>query len=183
MRGVARSSCHCPASAVGTATASPTCKPLGPYAPWLELISHPLLNKPAGEAARPKALPIGDYPGVIRSWEAGDQNRNKTPYIRFSVSLTDWAETVDQSERVDKDGAPVDLSKKSYRSDFYMTEDAQQYRLDDLIRASGIDPTGQSYGAVLPHMVGRPVIVSMGQRYIEDTEETVNQVNRVVAAT
>ena len=141
-----------------------------------------LLNKPAGEAPRPKALPIADYPGVIKTWEAGDSNKNKTPYIRFGIVLTGWPDTVDQAERQAEDGSAIDISKRTYRSDFYMTEDAQ-YRLDDLIRASDIDPSGQSYNAVLPHLVGKPVIVSMGQRFIEDTGETINQVNRVVAAT
>lgn len=129
-----------------------------------------LLRKPAGEAKKPEALPAGDYPGVIKSFELGDQNKNHTPYVRFPLGLTAWPDSVDESDRGD-----TDLSKRSLRRDMYLTEDAL-WRLDELIKGLGIDMTGRSYEEVLPELVGQQVLVEVQQYMNQTNNEIGNQV-------
>jgi hypothetical protein len=127
-----------------------------------------LLQKPAGEAKRPKALPIGDYPGVIVNWEAGDANRNKTPYVRFSVKLTDWPSEIGIDERED-----VDISKRSSRCDFYLTDESV-WRLDRFIRSCNVAPEGTTYAEVLPKLIGCPVIARVDHYLNQQTGEIGN---------
>jgi hypothetical protein len=133
-----------------------------------------LLRKPAGEAKRPKPLPIGDYQGVIRSWEVGDNNRNHTPYVRFQVVMTEWPETVSMEDRGD-----IDLSKRTMRRDFYLTEEST-WRLDTFIRSCDVDPLNRTYEEVLPELVGRAVIAQV-QHYInQQSGEIGNNLGEVV---
>lgn len=119
-----------------------------------------LLKKPAGEAKRPPTLPIGDYRGVVRSYETGDNNQRQTPYVRFGLVLTEWPESIEEADRPDG----VDLSKRQLRKDFFLTEDAL-WRLDEFIRSCGIDPNGRAYEEVLPEVIGQPVLVQV-QHYM-----------------
>jgi len=135
-----------------------------------------LLRKPAGEAKRPAALPPGNYSGVIKSFELGDRNKNKTPYVRFHLGLVDWPAEVEESDRSD-----IDLSKRQLRRDFYLTEDAL-WRLDELISKCGIDANGMSYEELLPQMVGVNVLVEVQQYLNEQNNEVGNQVGAVTGA-
>jgi hypothetical protein len=146
-----------------------------------------LLRKPAGEAKRPPVLPPADYPGVIASYEVGDANKNKTPYVRFHLKLTDWGAAVPDSwTMVDPAGKvvtctkqDVDLSKRQLRRDFFLTDDAL-IRLDDLIRSCGIEPGGRMYEEVVPELVGHPVLMEVQQYMNQNTGEPGNQVGKVV---
>lgn len=136
-----------------------------------------LLRKPAGEAKKPPALPAGDYPnGVLKGYEIGDNNKNKTPYVRFTVGLSEFPESVDQS---DVEG--IDLSKRQFRKDYFLTDDAL-WRLDDLIRSLGIDPQGRAYEEVLPECVGQPVTVEVQQYMNQQTNDIGNQVGKMLGA-
>lgn len=146
-----------------------------------------LLRKPAGEAKRPPPLPAGDYYGLVKSYEVGDNNRNKTPYVRFQVALTDWPDSSeDEWSHADPDGkvqavtkADIDLSKRQMRKDFFFTEDAL-WRLDEFIRSCGIDPRGRSYEEILPEMVGQPMTVEVQQYLNQSNNETGNQIGKLV---
>lgn len=133
-----------------------------------------LLKRPAGEAKRPPALPPGDYPGVIQRWEVGDQNKNKTPYVRFHLGLTDWPDAVDAQDR-----EGIELGKRPQRRDFYTTEDAL-WRLDELIRSCGVEPSGRAYEEVLAEMIGQSVTVEVQQYMRQDNSEIGNQVGKVI---
>lgn len=149
-----------------------------------------LLNKPAGEAKRPPPLPAGDYYGIVKSYEVGDNNRNKTPYVRFQVGLTDWpdssedewihAESNGESHNVTK--ADIDLSKRQMRKDYYFTDEAL-WRLDEFIRSCGVDPQGRSYTVVIPELVGVPVTVEVTQYLNQNNNETGNQIGKLVGQT
>jgi hypothetical protein len=134
-----------------------------------------LLRKPAGEAKRPPPLPLGDYPGVIKSQEVGDNNRNKTPYVRFGLVLTEWPDSIPQSERPEG----VDLNKRQIRKDFYLTEDSL-WRLDEFIRSCGIDPEGRVYEEILPELIGQPVMVEVLHYINQQTAEVGNNTGAVV---
>lgn len=133
-----------------------------------------LLRKPAGEAKRPQALPIGDYQGVIRSFEVGDSNRNHTPYVRFAITLTAWPEGMEPVEG-------VDLNKRQLRKDFFLTDEAL-WRLDELIKTFGVDAAGKRYEDVLPLLVGQPVRVEV--RHYRSADDTIgNTVEALVGLT
>lgn len=144
--------------------------------------SH-LLKRPAGKAKKPEALPVGDYPGIIKSFEIGDQNKNKTPYARFQIGLQGWPDSVDEAERsqANAEGKPeaIDLAKRQLRRDMYLSDEAL-YRLDELLRSCGIEPEGRSYEECLPEMVGQQVTVEVQQYLNEKTNEIGNQIGRLV---
>jgi hypothetical protein len=130
-----------------------------------------LLRKPAGVAKKPPALPAGDYSGIIKSWEVGDNNKNKTPYVRFNLVLTAPPDDVELEPG-------TDLSKKPLRRDYYLTDDAL-WRLDDFIRSCGIEPNEEVYEEVMPQMVGLPVTVEVQQYINQSTSEIGNQVGKL----
>ena len=146
-----------------------------------------LLRKPAGEAKKPPVLPMGDYPAVVRGFEFGDQNRNKTPYVRFQTSLQDWPkDSSDEWTVVDGEGNAtvvckddVDLSKRSMRKDFFLTEDSL-WRFDEFIRSCGINPNGRMYEEIIPEIVGQPVLAEVTQYLNQQTNETGNQIGKLV---
>lgn len=131
-----------------------------------------LLRKPVGEAKRPPALPVGDYPGVIKGYAFGDNNRNRTPYIRFTLGLTGWPEDADPL-----DG--VDLSKRQKTRDYYLTDDAE-WRLHDFIQTLGLDLNGQSLEEAIPQTVGCSVMVSIRQRLNQESNEQMDFVDQIV---
>lgn len=133
-----------------------------------------LLRKPAGEAKKPAALPAGDYSGVIKSFEVGDQNKNKTPYIRFQVALTGWPDSVDESDRGD-----TDLSKRQMRRDYYLTDDAL-WRLDEFIKSCGVEPNGRSYEEIVPELMGASVLAEVQQYLNQTSNEIGNQIGKLV---
>lgn len=139
-----------------------------------------LLRKPAGEAKKPQALPAGDYPGRIKGHEYGDSNKNKTPYVRFNLMLTGWADTVDDSERTDAEGKTLDISKRSLRRDFFLTDDAL-WRLDEFLASLGIDLTGRSYEESIPEADGQEVLVEVQQYMNQQNNEIGNQVGALRA--
>lgn len=137
-----------------------------------------LLRKPAGEAKKPQALPIGDYPGVIKSWTPVEapQGKDYKLIIRFMVGLTGWPEDVEHEDTL-QEGEAIDLSKRQLRRDFY---DNRLDIVDDLIRSCGIDMTGKTYEEVFPEMIGAGITVEV-QQYINKTSGDIgNQIGKLV---
>lgn len=132
-----------------------------------------LLNKPAGEAKKPPVLDAGDYPGVIKSYEPGESSQKKTPFIRFQVGLTGWPEGADPQTR--EDGTPIDLSTKTLRRDFFLTEDAL-WRLDEFLRSIGVEVSGRTYADALPETVGAGVLVEVRQGMNQQSNDLFNEV-------
>lgn len=143
--------------------------------------SH-LLKRPAGQAKKPEALPIGDYHGIIKGFEIGDQNKNKTPYARLQLGLMGWPDSVDEAERQqsgpDGKSTPIDLSKRQLRRDMYL-DDPSLWRLDEFLRSCGIEPEGRTYEECLPELVGHQVTIEVQQYLNEKTSEIGNQVGKL----
>lgn len=135
-----------------------------------------LLRKPAGMAKKPEALPKGDYQGVIKSFELGDANKNRTPYVRFHLGLVAFPDTLDHDAT-----QGIDLSKRQLRRDFFLTDDAM-WRLDALIRSVGIEPNERPYEEILPEMVGQQVLVGVDQYLNPANSEVGNQVGSLTGA-
>jgi hypothetical protein len=140
-----------------------------------------LLRRPANAAVKPGALPVGDYPGIIKSHEFGDNNRNKTPYVRFQLGLMGWPDSVPDSERGQVDGegkfVPIDLTKRTLRRDYFLTDDAM-WRLTDLIKSCGLD-AGKPYEELIPALIGMQVTVNVQQYVNQNTSEVGNDVGKV----
>ncbi len=132
-----------------------------------------LLKKPAGEAKRPASVPAGNFPGVIKSYELGDANKNKTPYVRVHTVLTGWDETIPEEDR-----EGIDLSKRTFRRDYYLTDDSL-FRLDEFLGSLGIELAGRAYEETLPEMVGKEVLAEVGHYINPSTSEVGNQINKL----
>ena len=78
-----------------------------------------LLSVNLDEVKAPQALPEGTYHGNIVSFEYGDNNKNRTPYVRFGMKFHSASDDVDP-----KDLADIDLSARKMSTDFYLTPDA-----------------------------------------------------------
>lgn len=141
------------------------------------------LSRPAGKAVRPPALPVENYPGKIQSYEYGDNNTNKTPYVRYQLSLTDWPDSIPEEKRFFKDRegnlVPINLQRVRLRRDFFLTDDAL-WRLDEFLRSCDVDPDGHEYGEVCPQVIGCDVTVEVQQYLNQNTNEIGNQVGRVL---
>lgn len=140
-----------------------------------------LLRKPAGKAKKPPALPAGHYPGVIKSWETGDANANKTPYVRFQCIAREWPEDVAEADRADEDGNAIDLAKRQMRKDYYLSDEAL-YRLDEMLRSIGVDPEGKLYEEVLPDTIGTEVILVVTQYMSKTTSEIGSSIEQILPA-
>lgn len=130
-----------------------------------------LMRRPAGEAKKPEPLPAGLYSATIKGHELGDSNKNKTPYVRFSIGLIAPPDDVDLPEG-------TDLSKRSLRRDYFFTEDAL-WRLDDFIRSCGIVPAGRNYEEIVPDLHGAMVTAEVQQNMNEKTNEIFNQIGKL----
>lgn len=138
-----------------------------------------LANAKAGEAKKPKALPEGNYLGIIKnfSFEPAPPGKDYETIVRFNLGLMDWpAEISDDDKQQDMGNnvfKPIDLSKRQMRRDFY---DNVLYRLDDFIKSCGIEANGRSYSEVLPELQGKHVTVQVKQYLNERTSEIGNNV-------
>lgn len=141
-----------------------------------------LANAKAGEAKKPKALPEGNYSGIVKGWsfEPAQPGKNYESVVRFNLGLIDWPSTVSDDEKTQDLGAgpkPIDLSKMQMRRDFY---DNVLYRLDDFIKSCGVDMNDRTYNEVLPELVGKRVVVQVKQYLNERTSEIGNNVGDLV---
>lgn len=138
-----------------------------------------LLKKPAGEAKRPPALPVGDFLGLVKGHELKEapQGKDYDMIVRFSVALREWPDSVDSSDR-----EGIDLAKRQMRRDFYIDSNDPNgtWRLDEFIRSCGVEPNGRSYEEVLPDLTGSEVLVEVQQYMNERTGEIGNQIGKMV---
>ncbi len=148
--------------------------------------------KAAGQAKKPPRLPAApDMVGVIKSFAWGDQNKNKTPYVRLSVGFTGWGNSVPESwdefdnetqTSVSVQRSDIDLSKRQMSRDFYMTEDSQ-WRMDAFLKEMGVDcgtpENPRSYAETLPELIGQPVLVEVEHRLNTQTNDTFVQIGKI----
>ena len=143
-----------------------------------------LLKAPAGQASRPKPLPVGNYPGIIKSFsmEAAPAGKDYTAMVRFQVGLLDWPELgVSEEDKVqtqpDGSSRQIDLSKRQLRKDFY---DNSLFRLDDFIKSCSVEINGRTYEEVLPELIGARVVVGVEQYLNQQTNDLGNQIRNLV---
>ncbi len=144
-----------------------------------------LLKAPAGESKKPKALPIANYPGLVKSFEMvqAPPGKDYQMIVRIHVGLTGWADQVSEEDKQQETRpgvySPIDISKKQLRKDFY---DNSLYRLDDLVKSCGIEANGKTYEEILPQLVGAPLVVEVDQYLNQNTNDLGNQIKNIVGA-
>ena len=118
-----------------------------------------LLSVNLDDVSAPKALPEGTYHGTVASFEYGDNNKNKTPYVRFSLKFHTAGDDVDPAEM---DG--IDLATRKISTDFYLTPDAR-FRLKDFLVSLGLKTEGASFDELIPEAVNQPILAFVTQRF------------------
>lgn len=147
-----------------------------------------LMKKPAGQGKKMEPLPADTYPGIIASYEFGDQNKNKTPYLRIHGRYTGPGNVGGTPEALAS--LEIDVTKRKFRRDIYLRgsdpndkegEAAALFRLDELLRSLGIEPNGGTYEELIPQIVAKNVMVETTQ-YLGQNNDIGNQVNNIVGA-
>lgn len=109
-----------------------------------------LLNKPAGEAPKPKARPAGEYLYTISKYEFGKSSQKKTDYVELTCIPTQPGGDVDMAEY---SALTPEQQRKEQRLTFYLTESAL-FMLDGFLEKVGLPISGRSYNQVLGGIVG-----------------------------
>lgn len=144
-----------------------------------------LQKSPAGKAVKPKALPVGNYSGVVKSYsiEKAPEGKNYTSMLRVQIALLDWPENATEEEKLqpqpDGSSTPINLASRQLRKDFY---DNRVDLLDDFMRSLGIEMSGQSYEETWPQMIGCHVNAYVEQYLNQKTNELGNQIGALVGA-
>ena len=118
-----------------------------------------LLSVNLDEVKAPTPLPEGTYYGNITAFEYGDNNKNKTPYVRFTLKFHSAGDDVEQSDLAD-----VDLGSRKMSTNFYLTPDSR-YRLKDFLVSLGLKTEGMSFDELIPEAVGQNIIAYVTQRF------------------
>lgn len=150
-----------------------------------------IARQAAGQAKKPPRLPPENYPGIIKNWAWGDQNKNKTPYVRVFLAPTDFPENLpEQWEEFDEEDqktslvnrSDIDLSKRQMSKDFYMTEDSR-WRMDAFLKEMGVNvgtpESPRSYEDTLPELIGLPVLFEVQHQLNQTTNKTFVQVGKL----
>lgn len=119
-----------------------------------------LLGKKADDAKPQPAYPAGTYYGKLGKYTFGDQNKNKTPYVRFNVTATGLGEDVDEQEF---NQLGIKLGEKQFRLDFFLTDEAD-YRLKDFIQSLGIETAGKTFNELLPDLPGSDIMFQLSMQ-------------------
>ena len=135
-----------------------------------------LLSKPLDDVKKPPAWPAGTYLGHITKFEFGDQNKNNTPYARFTIHVTSAGPGLEASEV-----ESIDFQKgRDFRKDFYLSEDAD-WRLKAFIESCGVPTAGRTFAETVPECANAQVQVEIVQQNSQrNAEELVNFAGEVV---
>lgn len=133
-----------------------------------------LLQKPADSFKKPPTWPAGTYLGKIKQTEFGESSQKKTPFLRIIAQPYAAGEDVDQEAL-----AGIDMSKRTFRTDFYITPDAL-YRLTDFMHSLGIDTAGRAHMECVPELIGQEVQLFLKQGPNQDNTDIVNFVDKML---
>lgn len=136
-----------------------------------------LLNKPTDDIKRPPSLPAGSYFGIIEKHAFDESREKKTPYVSYTVKLTgEYGEDVDL-EAVQG----IEISKRTMRKDFYLTEDAL-WRLKEFLESCNIPMAGRSLGETIPEAVNCRVLCEVSSQLDRRDPEAPprNQIEKMV---
>jgi len=140
-----------------------------------------LMNVPIDEIKPPPTLPPGTYEGIAVSFEFGESSQKKTPFVRIHCQPTAPSSDVDMDEYNNAD-PPIDLSKKQFRSDFYLTENARFMLKNFLESFSDITTKGRTLDAVMPEIVNKAILMEVQRQPNNDGSGFINTLGSVKGA-
>jgi hypothetical protein len=116
-----------------------------------------LLSFKGSDVKKPKIPPIGTYTGVITHREMGVSKQKGTPYAKFTYSQLDFGDDI-----ADEDREGVNLSKRSFNSSFYFTEDSL-WRIVEFAKSCGIS-VDRDANEWIEEFLGSPVVIEIEHR-------------------
>lgn len=139
-----------------------------------------ILSRKTDTVRAPEALPIGDYPAIIRQQGMAEKRRGgaSAPVFRLTAALTAWPD----SDEVEPQPG-VDITKRTMQIDYYADDTGgtdQTWRLIKLAESLNIDCTGREIGEILPEFLGQQVLVEVQHYTNKQSGEVGNQVGKVV---
>lgn len=135
-----------------------------------------LLQKPADSFKKPPTWPGGTYHGKVKLTEFGESSQKKTPYLRVIAQPYAAGEDVDQAAL---ESLNIDMSKRTFRDDFYLTEDAL-YRLTEFMHTCGINTDGRSHMECIPEIGGSDVLITVLMKPTDDNTDFYNICDKIV---
>ena len=144
-----------------------------------------ILDRPYGDAERPKPLPVGTYRTIVTGAPRFDKSAKKgTPFVEFTLKFISAEEDVDQDDLetalTKKSGDTVPLQNKTTKVTYYETEDAI-WRLDEFIRHCGVDAEGMSRRQAVAECQNCEVLVSLKHTPSEDGEQMYANVSKTAS--
>lgn len=143
-----------------------------------------LLEVDAGSVRPPPLKPAGTYNGTILDYKFDKSKDKQTPFVRFSVANMSPGPNIDAASLMhdakgDGNLVPMDLSKWHPTKDFFLTPDAL-FRLTEFLKSCGMRLEGRSIKACLADSKGLPVLISITQETITNSQTgETNVVNRI----
>jgi|ETNvirnome_6_100_1030635.scaffolds.fasta_scaffold00132_23 hypothetical protein len=135
-----------------------------------------ILDTKGSDFKRPPLAPTGTYLCTIQKREFGKSSKKQTPYVRYT-----YINPIPQDDIEPEDLADIDLSKRTFRDDFYLTEDAT-YRVREHGEICGVDPD-LSIREIIEEVVAKQVLVSVVQvpSMREGSDDMYNEVRGYAA--
>jgi hypothetical protein len=109
-----------------------------------------LLQKPAGEAPKPKARPGGEYLYTVSGTKFDKSSQKKTDYLELNCIPMQAGGDVDMAEY---SALTPEQQKKPTSLKFYLTPEAL-FMFDAFLEKVGISMSGRTYSAVIPELTG-----------------------------
>jgi hypothetical protein len=107
-----------------------------------------ILNNQPSETERPKPLPVGSYQCIVKGLPRLDKSAKKgTDFVQFTLQFQSAGEDVDpdslEAALTKPSGEKRQLSEKSIKATYYLTEDAL-WRFKEFLKHLGLDIDGES---------------------------------------
>lgn len=131
-----------------------------------------------GDAKPPAMMPEDDYPAIVSKKEYGDNNQNKTPYLRVFFKFLAPGQGAGSQEHLEGLGIK-DVTKRQMKKDFFLRgrdesdEDAREncmYQLEQFLIACGV-PKGTSREEGVNMIDGAQVLVTVAHKINERAKD------------
>lgn len=130
-----------------------------------------ILDRPMGDAERPKPMPVGTYVVVVQGQPKFDKSTKKqTDYVEFTFKFLEALDDVDP-DALDAVGG---IKDKTIRNTYYLTDTAL-FRLDDFLTHLGVEE-GISRSQACQEAVGKQCLATISHRASEDGQAVFAQV-------
>jgi len=145
--------------------------------------SQSLLKQDLSSVPKPTVLPSGvAYPMTLAKYEfrkLKTKDGGEANILTYTAKFNDWSPEIPESERVDHQGEPLDITSKSARMDYFVDNERGRYDLAQLLLGLGL---GGSLEEAIPMAIGAQVLGNGEQKLIEKNNEIVFNLKGLKAA-